>query len=249
MIIWQRFLLVAMWLGCCVAIVNPVAQRWAPRIPKTWDDAALAEWATPISAIYVRPTHISSSEYYTIPIENLRTYPAYFPGHEPAGYWDMLQHVGPQPLIEPDKLETEADWIDAGRRVFDEADDLHLRTLDPKFIAAARSREALEQTRARPLPDGTAFGMRWVPTSRGVALTFSNCSFCHVLSLPDGTRVPGAPFENHRAAPAGPVPSHAVDQPDSSGQADPYGRAAVCHGSRTNWHVVVSGLWRALAAE
>ena len=194
MIIWQRFLLVAMWLGCCVAIVNPVAQRWAPRIPKTWDDAALAEWATPISAIDVRPTHISSSEYYTIPIENLRTYPAYFPGHEPAGYWDMLQHVGPQPLIEPDKLETEADWIDAGRRVFDEADDLHLRTLDPKFIAAARSREALEQTRARPLPDGTAFGMRWVPTSRGVALTFSNCSFCHVLSLPDGTRVPGAPF-------------------------------------------------------
>ena len=36
--------------------------------------------------------------------------------------------------------------------------------------------------------------MRWVPTSRGVALSFSNCSFCHVMYLPDGTRVPGAPF-------------------------------------------------------
>jgi len=37
--------------------------------------------------------------------------------------------------------------------------------------------------------------MRWVPTAQGVALTFSNCSFCHVQYLPDGTRVPGAPFK------------------------------------------------------
>ena len=190
---WRRLTAVTCLAGS-VVLAHPAAQSWTPQIPKAWDDAALADWATPIAGINVRPTHISAAEYYSLPTENLRTYPVYFPGREPDGYWEMLQRVGPKPLIEPAALKTEAEWIEAGRRVFDEADDLHLRTFDPTFIAAARSRESLEQTRVRPLADGTAFGMRWVPTSRGVALTFSNCSFCHVLNLPDGTRVPGAPF-------------------------------------------------------
>jgi hypothetical protein len=83
-------------------------------------------------------------------VDNLRTYPVYFPGREPEGYWDMLQHVGPKPLIEPEKLKTEADWTEAGRRVFDEADHLLLRSFDPKFIAAARNREVFEQAHTLP---------------------------------------------------------------------------------------------------
>jgi hypothetical protein len=168
----------------------------APGIPKTWDDAALADWATPVAGLNQRPTHISAKEYYSLSVDNLRTYPVYFPGREPEGYWNMLQHVGPQPLIEPERLKTETDWIEAGHRVFDEADALHLRTLDLQFIAEARDRELLEQARTRPLPDGTIVGMRWVPTKQGVALSFSNCSFCHVRYLTDGTRVPGAPFRS-----------------------------------------------------
>lgn len=187
-------------LLACVLLLSLRARAadeksWKPEIPRTWDDSALADWATPLAGLNARPTHISAKDYYSRAIENLRTYPVYFPGREPAGYWDMLQHIGPKPLIEPEKLKTASDWIEAGRRVFDEFDDLHLRTLDPKFIAEARSRERLEQTRVRPLPDGTVFGMRWVPTARGVALTFSNCSFCHTGYLRDGTRVPGAPFK------------------------------------------------------
>lgn len=190
-----KILMTAVGLGALLqATATTVASPWKPNIPRTWDDDALADWATPIAGLNARPTTISTKEYYALPTENLRTYPAYFPGREPAGYWEMLQHVGPKTLIEPGKLESESDWVEAGRRVFDELDDLHLRTFDPKFIAAARSREILEKTRVRPLPDGTVFGMRWVPTSRGVALSFSNCSFCHVMFLPDGTRVPGAPF-------------------------------------------------------
>lgn len=182
-------------LGCLLQAATPGNQPpWKPNIPRTWDDAALADWATPIAGLNVRPTTISAEAYYSLPTENLRTYPVYFPGREPDGYWDMLRHVGPKPLIAPRTLKSETDWVEAGRRVFDELDDLHLRTFDPRFIAAARNREVLEQTRVRPLQDGTVFGMRWVPTSRGVALTFSNCSFCHVQYLPDGTRVPGAPF-------------------------------------------------------
>jgi hypothetical protein len=137
---------------------------------------------------------MSEKDYYALPVENLRTYPVYYPGREPAGYWEMLQHVAPKPLIEPALLKTEADWIEAGRRVFDELDHLPLRTFDPKLIAAVRNRETFEVAgQTKPLPDGTVFGARWVPTAKGVALSFSNCTNCHLLYMQDGTRVPGAP--------------------------------------------------------
>jgi hypothetical protein len=165
----------------------------AQQVPKTWDEAALADWATPLAGLNERPTHVTSREYYSLPIENVRTYPIYYPGREPDGYWEMLQHVGPKPLIEPERLKTEADWIEAGRRVFDEADHIHLRTFDPKLIAAARNPATFDAVSQEPLPDGTIYGVRWVPTAKGVALTFPNCSNCHLLYLRDGTRIPGAP--------------------------------------------------------
>jgi len=166
-------------------------KNWTGDIPRTWDEAALADWATPVAGLNVRPTHISAKDYYALAVENLRTYPVYFPGREPDGYWDMLQRVGPKPLIEPEKLKTEADWIEAGRTVFDEADDLFLRTLDPKIVAAARSREAFDAV--NPLPDGTARSFRWVPTKQGVAVSIVNCRACHLLRMPDGASIPGAP--------------------------------------------------------
>lgn len=165
--------------------------EYVPKIPKTWDEVALADWATPVAGLNVRPAHISAKEYYSLSVENLRTYPVYLPGREPEGYWEMLQRVGPKPLIAPETLKTKTDWIEAGRRVFEEADIFHLRTFDLKFISEVRSPD---QAPTRILPDGTLPGMRWVPTSQGVALTFSNCSFCHTLHLPNSVRVPGAPF-------------------------------------------------------
>src|SRR5436305_1312661 len=99
----------------------------------------------------------------------------------------MLQHVGPKPLIEPEKLISEADWIEAGRIVFEEADHIHLRTLNPKFVSAARSGESVMAG-----TDGIARNLRWVPTKDGVALSFPNCANCHDLMLGDGTRIPGA---------------------------------------------------------
>jgi hypothetical protein len=74
----------------------------APKIPKAWDEPALADWATPIAGLNVRPTNLSTKDYYSMAVENLRTYPVYFPGREPDGYWEMLQRLGPKPLIEPE---------------------------------------------------------------------------------------------------------------------------------------------------
>ncbi len=134
---------------------------------------------------------MAAKDYYAMAVENVRTYPVYFPGREPAGYWEMLQHVAPQPLIDTNTLTTDAEWIEAGKRVFDEADHLHLRSLDPKLIAAVRSPEAYKD--AAPAPDGTVPSLRWIPMTNGLAIGLSNCSNCHVLPLSNGTRIPGAP--------------------------------------------------------
>src|SRR5215472_3822741 len=147
--------------------ISAAASVSAQEVPRTWSEGALGDWATPVAGLNVRPGHLSEKDYYAFPTENLRTYPVYYPGREPEGYWEMLQHVGPKPLIEPERMKTEADWIKAGRRVFDELDHIPLRTFDPKFITAARSRETFDSAKIEPLPDGTIFGMRWTPTAKG----------------------------------------------------------------------------------
>src|SRR5262249_25524211 len=53
-----------------------------PVIPRVWDDASLADWATPVVGLNLRPTHISPREYYSLAVENRRTYPVYYPGHD-----------------------------------------------------------------------------------------------------------------------------------------------------------------------
>src|SRR5215470_7869742 len=90
--------------------------------PRTWDESSLREWATLVAGLNVRPGHFSEEEYLRAPVDNLRTYPVYYPGREPAGYVDMIQTVGPKPLIEPDTLKTAEDWVRAGKQVFQEYD-------------------------------------------------------------------------------------------------------------------------------
>ncbi|MEO8597420.1 MAG: di-heme oxidoredictase family protein [Candidatus Solibacter sp.] len=162
----------------------------------------LANWATPLAGLNIRPSHISAEQYYALPVDNLKTYPVYLSGREPEGYWQMLNSVGPKPMIEPEKLKTEADWVAAGHIVFVEMDHVHLRTYDPKFIEAARRGES-----AFPRSDGTAANLRWVPTKDGVALAFPNCANCHVAQLKDGTEVVGGSllaYPQQRTGPPGP---------------------------------------------
>jgi hypothetical protein len=103
----ERFTLVFWLLLICQARGADDAKISRPEIPRVWNDAALADWATPVAGLNVRPRSISAQAYYSLEIENLRTYPVYFPGREPEGYWEILQHVGPQPLIEPRELKAQ----------------------------------------------------------------------------------------------------------------------------------------------
>src|SRR6188768_1283907 len=63
-------------------------------VPRIWNDRDLAEWANPVAGLGVRPDHFSEAEFYAGPVaEWVRTYPVYFPGREPQGYWERLQHT------------------------------------------------------------------------------------------------------------------------------------------------------------
>jgi len=186
--------------ACLVFSAAALAQSNA--VPRTWDEHELKDWATPVAGLNVRPGHFSQAEYDRAPIDNLRTYPVYYPGREPAGYWDMLQTVGPKPLIEPRMLHTEADWVRAGKRVFEEYDVPALRVRDPKALAAARRPDSFARSRVRARPDGTLPDLRWVPTPDGLSLGLANCSACHTRAMNDGTLLHGAP-PNEEASPIG----------------------------------------------
>jgi mono/diheme cytochrome c family protein len=176
-------------VAALVLVLSLVLPRTS-KVPRIWDESALESWATPLAGLNERPTHMSAAEYYAIPEENLRTYPVYMPAQEPPGYWETLLRVGPQQLIDRERIETDADWVAAGKAVF--FDSVVLRTFDAKVIATARDQTAMKALGTGPLPDGTINGLRWVPTQDGVALGFTNCSACHLLFLPDNTQVPGA---------------------------------------------------------
>jgi len=164
--------------------------------PRIWNDRDLAEWANPVAGLAVRPDHFSEAEFYAAPVaEWVRTYPVYFPGREPEGYWERLQRTKSEPLLAPG-ARTEAEWISAGRRVFEEMDVPVFRSLDTDLIATVRSKDAFAKMGGHPQADGTVHFLRWVPTSKGLALGVHDCASCHTRQLADGTQLSGAQFDD-----------------------------------------------------
>ncbi len=172
-------------LGLLAAFSAAFVAQAPTEIPRIWDDTALADWATPVAGLNVRPSHYSSAEYYSVPGENLRTYPVYHPDSEPPGYWEELNKKKPEPLVDVSEIRSTQGWIAAGERAFREVDNFWSRTNDPVLIARARDPRSFEGVFR--LPDGTAFGPRWVITPGGVRLSSPACSACHVAFRADGT--------------------------------------------------------------
>jgi hypothetical protein len=165
--------------------------------PKIWDEKELATWATPVAGLGIAPGHFSEEEYYAAPIDNLRTYPVYHPKFEPPGYREWMLAQGPQPLIEPEKLKTKADWIDAGRRVFEELDTAVTRTDDPVVIGHFSDAAAIDKlsdaTHDGLTRDGILLEYRWVVDYDGkLKISMGSCSTCHTRLMPDGTLLRGA---------------------------------------------------------
>jgi len=185
-----RYITIVLLMASTVAAQTRDTRVQAPRF---WNDRELADWALPVAGLNVRPGHFSEADYYAAPdAEWVRTYPVYFPGREPDGYWDMIRSKKPEPLIMPG-ARTASEWVADGKRVFEEIDVPDFRTTDPQLIAVARSADAFQLRGGHPQKDGTVLGLRWVPSAKGLALGVSDCSGCHTRVLPDGSLLNGAP--------------------------------------------------------
>ena len=158
-----------------------VAQTHVPRV---WDEKGFAGWQLPIAGQQFTAGHFTEEEYYRAPIENVRTYPVYAPNREPEGYWHLLNTIGPKPLIEPEKLKSDREWVEAGRRVFEEFDFVSSRRYDQELIRKLRSAAYFTEHKIQPLPDGTVPYVRWVVTQKGVAIALRECAGCHLRLVP-----------------------------------------------------------------
>jgi len=169
------------------------------QVPKTWDEKMLKDWATPIAGLGVRPEHFSEKEYYASPVDNYRTYPVYAAGRGPEGYFDRLKAMKPERLIEPEKLKTRAQWIAAGKQVWEGWDIGAFRMWEPKLIEEFREAKSKRIARVKPYPDGQIPGVRWIVTEKGLGLTAENCSGCHVRELKSGVLLNGPGMGDLRA--------------------------------------------------
>jgi hypothetical protein len=197
----NRLLIILAW-ACAIVltfICGSPAQTKSPdsvnraTAPKIWDATLLATWAVPVAGVNATPDFYTEEEYYSAPVDNLRTYPVYHPDYEPKGYRAWLKRQGPQPMIEPEKIKTELDWIEAGRRVFDELDVPIVRTSDPRIIKWLADREAIKREGAKISKDGVIVGMRWVVGKDGeIKIGLSECASCHTRVMDDGNIIRGA---------------------------------------------------------
>ncbi len=185
----------------CLSAISqlPAPAQFRPAIPKTWDEAELETWTIPPREPGVYTVHVSASHYYAIPDSPIyRSYPIYRPSQEPPGYMDWLKAQEPQIAFDPSRLKSEADWIAAGKLVFEYSVDGHDPDLD------VRNPDWYGKLKVRLTRDGIVPGRRYVIRKKGIVeVSGQSCSTCHSRVMPDGTLVNGAqttfPLERENA--------------------------------------------------
>ena len=109
--------LLAISVLLCAAVAANAAD---PRIPRVWDDRAIASAMVPLAVPAATPVQIRSKYYYGIPVRPIyKSYPVYRPDREPAGYMNWLNQQEPRIAFDAGKFRIPEDWIKAGEMVFD----------------------------------------------------------------------------------------------------------------------------------
>jgi hypothetical protein len=186
---------------CAAVIGTTLAAQTAParqspshlEIPQTWDDAAWDGFEVPLPAKDFSPKHVPRDYYERIPVRPIyQGFPVYAVDREPAGYFDRLK-TQPSSILWDDShrppLETTADWIAAGRLVFEAA-------IFYDGVASAddvRTSEWYRRVRPPLTSEGVLPFTTYVVRERGkVELGNNACAFCHTRLQPDGTLIRGA---------------------------------------------------------
>lgn len=188
----QRHILGTVGMTVVLAFaVRVVGAQFAPAIPRFWSEELLRTYELPLATPERTPRHVSSEYYEALPQRVLyRSYPIYRPDREPAGYFDRLQTLEPEVVFDPRALRTEADWVEAGRLVFEMPIDFNGPIVQPDEV---RSQDWFERHAVPVAADGTLPGLRWVVRERGrVEVGNFACAMCHTRVMPDGTVIQGA---------------------------------------------------------
>ena len=180
-------------LGCFLALPLALLVRiltisvGSPPFPKVGMRRRLEAWTIRPRSLGVHTVHLPPSFVYSIPPYPIyKTYPIYHPLKEPKGYIDWLSQQEPKVTFDPAKLRTEADWISAGKLVFEAPQDFQPAE---KF----RDREWYEKLRVPLTSEGIVPGRRYVIRKKGVVETAGGaCAACHSRVMPDGTLLNGA---------------------------------------------------------
>lgn len=195
----RRLRLAGFAIAAAVLLTAGAATQSLVSIPEFWSEELLHDYELPLATPENSPKHVSRDYYYALPERVLyKSYPIYHPSREPAGYLDKLKTVDPERAFDAATLKTEADWIAAGRDVFEMA-----MGYDGPIVTMAMVRDPAWYERHRvPLTrDGTMPFARYVVRARGrVEIANTGCAMCHTRVMPDGTAVLGAqgnfPFES-----------------------------------------------------
>ena len=167
---------------------------FAPVIPKTWDEKALARLAVPLAEAAASPVPVSADYYYRMPVRPVyKSYPVYAPGKEPPGYFESLEQHEPEVVFDPGKFKTGADWIMAGELVFDAPIAYDAGQAGIVRVSDVRNPEWYKKTGMPTARDGVLPFTRYVIRKKGqVELGSFSCGMCHTRVMPDGSLVKGA---------------------------------------------------------
>lgn len=166
-----------------VAAFAGLGAQTRPAIPAFWDTDLLHDYELPLATPSQSPTHVSRDYYYALAERPLfKSYPIYHPDREPAGYLERLRAAEPERAFDPANLNTDADWIAAGRDVFEMPIDY-----GGPIIALADVRDPAWYARHRmpTTSDGTLPFARYVVREKGkVEVGNLACSMCHTRVMP-----------------------------------------------------------------
>jgi hypothetical protein len=161
-------------------------------VPQSWTDKQLLGFRTPLAGLNKAPQMLPEAAYYALPENNLKTYPVYAVDKEPPNYIDWLKQQEPKPLVEVDKLHTEADWIAAGKEVFF-GRELPRFTGSEDNLQIIRNPKIMAAYRVQTTSEGVMIGLRYVVREKGkVELGTDTCSMCHA-QIHDGKVYAGLP--------------------------------------------------------
>ncbi len=171
-----------------------------PLVPRTWDDAAMADLEIPLAEPAFSPRHVPAEYYYRIPVRPIyKSYPVYHPEKEPPGYLETLQSLEPEVLWDDrgtrPGLNTMADWLAAGSMVFESSLAISFGSITPSRSTNLFLRETRwhREVGAPVTPDGVIPFYRYVIRKKGrVEVGILSCAMCHTRVMPDGSVIKGA---------------------------------------------------------